>query len=266
MSRPLAFEANRGQADEQVQFLARGAGYTVFLTSTEAVLSLRAGRSGRAVVRVKPVGASAAARIVADGELPGVVNYAAVHAGAAPHQRADLRAGALRRRLSRHRSRVLRQPARARVRLHRRARRRSRAASRSTSTAPSGSTSTPAATLLLHTAAGALRQPRPIVYQDDRRRAASGGRRLRPRTTTGACGFRLGAYDASRPLVIDPVLAYSTYLGGSGDESDRLRERSVGIARRRRRQHLRGRLDDLDRLSDHAGALAPRAASARRSS
>ena len=29
--RPLAFEANRGQADEQVKFLARGAGYTVFL-------------------------------------------------------------------------------------------------------------------------------------------------------------------------------------------------------------------------------------------
>ena len=68
LARPLAFEANRGQADEEVKFLARGAGYTVFLTSTDAVLSLR-GRSGRAVVRVRPVGASAAARIVADGEL-----------------------------------------------------------------------------------------------------------------------------------------------------------------------------------------------------
>ena len=65
--RPLAFEANRGQADEEVKFLARGAGYTVFLTSSDAVLSLRDGRSGRAVVRAKPVGARAAARIVADG-------------------------------------------------------------------------------------------------------------------------------------------------------------------------------------------------------
>src|SRR2546428_11146041 len=38
---PLGFEANQGQADSQVQFLARGGGYTLFLTSTEAVLSLQ---------------------------------------------------------------------------------------------------------------------------------------------------------------------------------------------------------------------------------
>ncbi len=29
-------------------------------------------------------------------------------------------------------------------------------------------------------------------------------------------GFRIGAYDRALPLVIDPVLIYSTYLGGSG--------------------------------------------------
>lgn len=29
-------------------------------------------------------------------------------------------------------------------------------------------------------------------------------------------GFRLGAYDRNRDLVIDPVLLYSTYLGGGG--------------------------------------------------
>src|SRR5437879_12199418 len=37
---PLSFEANQGQADPQVKFLSRGSGYTLFLTSTEAVLTL----------------------------------------------------------------------------------------------------------------------------------------------------------------------------------------------------------------------------------
>src|SRR5207244_9086766 len=31
--------------------------------------------------------------------------------------------------------------------------------------------------------------------------------------------FALGAYDRSRPLVIDPVLSYSTYLGGSATDA-----------------------------------------------
>ena len=38
---PLHFEPNQGQTDEQVNFLARGKGYALFLTSTEAVLALR---------------------------------------------------------------------------------------------------------------------------------------------------------------------------------------------------------------------------------
>src|SRR5437867_12893258 len=38
---PLHLEANEGQTDPQVKFLARGQGYTVFLTATETVLVLR---------------------------------------------------------------------------------------------------------------------------------------------------------------------------------------------------------------------------------
>src|SRR5947209_4779556 len=38
---PLSFEANQGQSDAQVQFLARGHGYSLFLTPSEAVLALR---------------------------------------------------------------------------------------------------------------------------------------------------------------------------------------------------------------------------------
>ncbi|MGH7790783.1 MAG: hypothetical protein ACREOB_00570, partial [Thermodesulfobacteriota bacterium] len=38
---PLSFEANQGQTNAQVKFLSRGSGYTLFLTPTEAVLTLR---------------------------------------------------------------------------------------------------------------------------------------------------------------------------------------------------------------------------------
>src|SRR5579859_7428517 len=38
---PLSFEPNHGQANRQVRFLSRGEGYTLFLTESEAVLTLK---------------------------------------------------------------------------------------------------------------------------------------------------------------------------------------------------------------------------------
>src|SRR6266478_7766436 len=38
---PLAFEANQGQSDPQVKYLSRGAGYSLLLTSNEALLALK---------------------------------------------------------------------------------------------------------------------------------------------------------------------------------------------------------------------------------
>src|SRR5271155_606922 len=43
---PLAFEANQGQTASDVRFLSRGDGYSLFLTSQEAVLALRQSASG----------------------------------------------------------------------------------------------------------------------------------------------------------------------------------------------------------------------------
>jgi len=43
---PMHFEANRGQTDGRVKFLSRGRGYTLFLTSDDAVLSLRRPETG----------------------------------------------------------------------------------------------------------------------------------------------------------------------------------------------------------------------------
>ena len=44
---PLSFEANAGQTDQRVKFLSRGSGYTLFLTSNEAVLALGNPASGK---------------------------------------------------------------------------------------------------------------------------------------------------------------------------------------------------------------------------
>ena len=48
---PLSFEINQGQTDDQVKYLARGPGYTVFLTPTEAVLALRTEAPGLRTLR-----------------------------------------------------------------------------------------------------------------------------------------------------------------------------------------------------------------------
>ena len=37
---PLAFEANEGQTDSRVRYIARGTGFTLFVTDLETVLSL----------------------------------------------------------------------------------------------------------------------------------------------------------------------------------------------------------------------------------
>src|SRR3989441_12722620 len=90
---PLSFEANDGQADPQVKFLSRGSGYTLFLTSTETVLTLTKADayakrriSGEAtlsepekragtVLRMKLLGANPAPAVAGVGELPGKSNY-----------------------------------------------------------------------------------------------------------------------------------------------------------------------------------------------
>jgi hypothetical protein len=56
---------------------------------------------------------------------------------------------------------------------------------------------------------------KPIIYQqfNGKRQTISGSFQLEAR---GTVGFSLGSYDHSQPLIIDPILVYSTYLGGSG--------------------------------------------------
>src|SRR5438270_307002 len=81
---PVSFEANQGQADSQVRFLAHGTGYGLFLTPSETVLSLHRpstpsnglsvapADAGGDVLRMQFVGANAAPPMVGRDPLPGV--------------------------------------------------------------------------------------------------------------------------------------------------------------------------------------------------
>jgi hypothetical protein len=98
---PMAFEVNRGQTDTTVKYLARGSGYSLFLTPNAAVLSLstasgaanidededsgrqsmrlRAARAtggfASSVLRMKMLGADPQALVAGEGNLPGKSNY-----------------------------------------------------------------------------------------------------------------------------------------------------------------------------------------------
>ena len=69
--------------------------------------------------------------------------------------------------------------------------------------------------LVLETAAGSLTQHRPLLYQQIKgtQHDIAGGFHL---LGDGRVVFDVGAYDATLTIVIDPVIAYSTFLGGSG--------------------------------------------------
>ena len=236
---PLYFEANRGQTDAQVKFLSRGGRHVLFLTPTEAVLVLttppqaadeksptRGGKPGRleegtrTVLRMTFAGGNPMPRLAGLDELPGKVNYfigndaakwrtnvptyARVHYqdlypgidliyyGNPRQLEYDLvvRPGA--------------DPGRIVLGFQ--------GADKLEVDADGD--------LVFHTAGAAIRQRKPVIYQevDGLRRDIAGGYVLRETRTVG---FKVDTYDPSRPLIIDPVLFYSTYLGGMGTDAGR---------------------------------------------
>ena len=85
---PLSFEPNLGQSEPQVKFLSRVSGYKLFLTADEAVLLLKNSvpkeHSGatpekqdgkHAVLAMRLVGANRAAAVTGLAEFPGTSNY-----------------------------------------------------------------------------------------------------------------------------------------------------------------------------------------------
>ena len=72
--------------------------------------------------------------------------------------------------------------------------------------------------LVLALADGEIRQPKPLIYQmaGGVREEISGGYKILGAHTVG---FAAGNYNRNLPLVIDPILSYSTYFGGNNGDT-----------------------------------------------
>ncbi|MHC4953260.1 MAG: DUF7948 domain-containing protein [Planctomycetota bacterium] len=202
---PLCFEQNRGQAQDGVKFLSRGPGYSLSLKRQEAVLN----RAGEPTLTMQLVGCNPEPRVTGRDELPGKVNYyrgsnpddwqtAVPTYGEVEYQ--DVYPGVD---LVYHGAGCDLEydfivapggdPADIRLRFE---------GTDSMEIDDRGD-------LVLHVSSGVVRHRKPVLYQE--REEIHGSFVIRG----DEVGFDVGAYDSERPLVIDPVLTYSSYFGGS---------------------------------------------------
>lgn len=226
---PMSFEPNLGQTADAVRFMARGHGYSLFLSQKEATLSLqRYGKSGKiesqSAVRMTIEGASDSASINGDEPTGGRSNY---FIGNDPNQwRTEIpnyssvkydsiydgvdlvyygngqqleydfvvRPGA--------------DPRQIKLQFE--------GVQDATVDDASGD-------LLLETGSGTLRQLKPVVYQqtDGVRNEIASAYSLKRNGDAYTVSFNVAAYDTTKELVIDPVLAYGTYLGGNAFDEGR---------------------------------------------
>ena len=213
----LSFEANYGQADKNVKFTSRGSGYSLALTPTTFTLAV-ASSASVSVLRTTLLGGNAAAKLTGVERLitttnyfigrdprkwkTNVPNYAKVkYSGVYPGVDLVFYGN---KNLLEYDFTV------------------------SPGTDPrvialgfEGITAVRVdekGDLILHTDAGEVRQSKPVVYQQ-----IDGARQIVPASYLikgkKQVAFQIGNYDRSKPLVIDPTLAFSTYLGGDASDS-----------------------------------------------
>jgi hypothetical protein len=211
---PLIFEPNQGQTASQVQFLAHGAGYGLFLTGVGAVFSMRDSAGKTAIIRMALDGANKNPAASGDELLPGKSNYFIGNDPAKWHRDipqfarvsyenvypgVDLVYYGNQGRLE-YDFKVApgADPKQVALRFE---------ASRKLRLDAQGN-------LLL---GNGVRLEAPHVYQKvgDHERSVPGRFALTGNRVT----FEIGDYDRSRVLIIDPTLGFSTFLGGSGDEA-----------------------------------------------
>jgi hypothetical protein len=241
---PLSFEANKGQTGAEVKFYSRGEGYGLFLTSDGAVLNLSTASKRKShavhtarpeatsdetalrhtdILRMRLVGADPSAQVSGEDELPGRVNYFIGHDS--QKWRTDIQTFAKVRYRNVYRGVDLVYYGNQQQLEY------------DFVVAPG--TDPNAITLgyegiqkaeieangdlALHEGGGVVRQQRPRVYQliGGIRRSVDAHYILKGKHEVG---FAVAHYDADEPLVIDPVLVYSTYFGGKYSDD------SFGIA------------------------------------
>jgi hypothetical protein len=209
----LAFERNAGQADKTVEFLSRGSRYTLFLARNEAVIGFTAPNAS--VVRMKLLGQNRHPSVDGLDRLPGSANYLT---GSGSAQQTDIP----RYRKVRYsevypgidvvyhgNGQLLEydfivspgsDPNRIRIGF-------SGVRSRSLDSAGD---------LVLQTESDPLLQRKPRAYQniDGIEKNVDVAYVI----SRDQVRFKIGDYDRTKPLVIDPLLVYSTYFGGSGPD------------------------------------------------
>ncbi len=226
---PLSFEVNQGQTDPAVDFLSRGSGYSLFLTRGTAVLRLTdtSAMSATDVSETSPT-ITTVLRMSLDGANPdpqvegqelqaGVSNYligndpSQWHTSVPNYGRVayhDVYPGIDMIYYGKQRQLEYdftvdpgADPGAIRLRFE---------GADSMSLDSDGN-------LILHTSTGEVVEQAPILYQDvnGERKAVAGNYVL---DGPDRVRFHVGEYDPTKTLVIDPVLSYSSYLGGTGTD------------------------------------------------
>ena len=247
---PLAFEANQGQTDPQVKYMARGNGYKLFLTSSKAIMTLPGGRkpsevmdmmmnkrrgaagvkamlkkragthrqaSPSAVLQMNFLGPNTNPQLVAEERQPGKINYFIGKDRSQWHSNIPLYGRVSYRNVY---------PG-IDLAFHGAAKQLefdylvspgadAKAIGLSFEGAESMHTNQ-AGDLILATTAGPVELHKPVAYQ------SKGGARetVNARfvlTSNNKVTFELGGYDRNRQVVIDPTVSFSTYFGGGGGD------------------------------------------------
>jgi uncharacterized protein (TIGR03437 family) len=223
LSIPFVFEKNAGQVDRQVRYFGRAQGAALWLVDSGAVLSVEQ-KNRRAVLRMKLEGARPHPRIEGNEPLAGKTNY---FIGNDPTRwKRDIgQYGAVRYQdaypgvdlLFHATAQTIEYDWIVSPGADPRQIRMSFQGASETRIDSSGD-------LVLRIGDVEVREKRPRIFQDGGEVQGRFVRRGR------AIGFEVSKYDRSRPLTIDPVLTYATYLGGSGNALNQIGDSAQGVA------------------------------------